>query len=107
MKQYIEFPVAKGGRVVIETEDQGVEQGIEPAARGGGLIKRAEKTFDDAVDNIRTTAEVLVAKLSDLAEVPDEIQVEFGVKMNGKVGAVIASGDVEANFKTTLKWKRT
>ena len=35
-----------------------------------------------------------------------EIEVEFGMKMDVKAGAIIASTGVEANFKVKLKWKR-
>ena len=42
-------------------------------------------------------------KLSSLQ--PDRIEVEFGLKMNADVGAILASAGVEANYKITLAWE--
>jgi len=45
-------------------------------------------------------------QLRSLAEPPDEVAVEFGVKMNAETGAIIAKASTEANFKINLTWKK-
>ena len=35
---------------------------------------------------------------------PQEIHLEFGVKLGGKAGVVFASAESECNFKVGLKW---
>lgn len=35
---------------------------------------------------------------------PDEIDLEFGIKLSGRLGALIASVDSEATFKVKLNW---
>ena len=35
---------------------------------------------------------------------PDEVTVEFGLKLGKKVGVVLAEGSGEVNFKVALKW---
>jgi hypothetical protein len=45
-------------------------------------------------------------KLAKLSRSPLEIDVEFNLRRNAKLGAVIASSGDEANFKITLKWKQ-
>jgi hypothetical protein len=36
----------------------------------------------------------------------DGLDVEFGLKMGGEAGVIIASASIEANFKVTLHWDR-
>jgi hypothetical protein len=42
-----------------------------------------------------------------LVEPPDEVAVEFGVKMTVETGAVIAKASTDANFKINLTWKKS
>jgi NTP-dependent ternary system trypsin peptidase co-occuring protein len=41
-----------------------------------------------------------------MAEPPDEIAIEFGVKLSADVGAIIARTGGEANFKISLRWQK-
>jgi hypothetical protein len=38
--------------------------------------------------------------------VPNEIKVEFELKLSTEAGAIVAASGIEANYKVTLKWKR-
>lgn len=51
-------------------------------------------------------ATALLEEVRSLAESPDEVGVEFGIKLSGTAGAIIASTAIEAHFKVTLNWKR-
>jgi hypothetical protein len=42
--------------------------------------------------------------LKDLG--PDEAEVEFGLKIGGETGVVIAKGTAEVNFVIRMSWKR-
>ena len=42
-----------------------------------------------------------------LPEPPDEVAVEFGVKMSVETGAVITKASGEGNFKINLSWKKS
>jgi len=55
---------------------------------------------------IRPAAQTIIQKLRALHDPPDEIEVEFGLKLNAQVGAFIAAAGTEANYKVTLTWKR-
>ena len=39
-------------------------------------------------------------------EAPDEIALEFALKVEAEVGVVIAKGTTGANFKVSVKWTR-
>ena len=79
--------------------------------RGGAFaspefIVKANETFDAALDRVRYAAETMLDRLTSLTQPPDEVAVEFGVKLNAETGAVIAKASTEANFKINLKWTR-
>lgn len=105
MKRLIEFPLEGGGSIVVEVDEPVPEGGVERAARPSEISEKAEETFQAALDKIKPAAESIINQLRGISEVPDEIGVEFGIKLNGKFGAVIASAEAEANYKVTLAWK--
>ena len=78
--------------------------------RGGAIsseiVVKANESFETALDRVRWAAEGLLDRLTSLASPPDEVEVEFGVKLNAETGAVIAKAATEANFKINLKWTR-
>jgi Trypsin-co-occurring domain 1 len=105
MKKLVEFELEGGGTVVAEVEALDDGSGLERVSRDGG-IEKASQTFDAALVKVKATAQKLIGGLSDLLVAPDEIELEFGVKLSAKAGVVIASADSEANFKISLKWKK-
>ncbi|WP_322508978.1 CU044_2847 family protein [Anaerolinea sp.] len=104
MKRIVAFPLEEGGEIYVEVEDE--TSGYEPLSRGAEEIRKAGKTFETALEQIRPIAQGILKKLRSLHEAPDEIEVEFGLSLNAEVGAVIASSGVEANYKVTLTWKK-
>jgi hypothetical protein len=105
MKRIVEFPLDGGGSVLVEV-DEPEHGGTVRAARPGEVAEMAEKSFQQALGTIGPAAEIILAKLGDLSEPPDQAVVEFGVKLSGTLNAVIASAVSEANFKVALTWKR-
>jgi hypothetical protein len=107
MKRYLRFDLgAQQGSVIVEVEEPQAEEGIERAARAPELAARAGQTFEAALENIKPIARAVLTKVQDLSEALDEVNVEFGLKLDAKAGVLIASGGVEANFKIVLTWKR-
>jgi hypothetical protein len=105
MKRLIEYPLQDGGTLLIEV-DEPDSGGVSRAARFGDVSEKAQQTFETAIERVRPAAAVIIAKLSDLAQSPEQIQVEFGLKLSAKAGAFIAAAETEANFKITLTWRR-
>ncbi len=102
MKRLISYPLAEGGTVTVEVDDP--DGGVVRAARPGEVAETAKQTLEDALDKIKPAAQAVVSKLRDLHDEPDEITVEFGIKLNAAAGAFIASAGVEANYRVALKW---
>ena len=106
MKRLIEFPLEDGGSIVVEVDEPELPGGVVRAARPGEVVEKARQSFEAAMERIRPVAGTLIAKLRGLHDPPDEVEVEFGLKMNAEAGAVLAAAGAEANYKVTLTWKR-
>jgi hypothetical protein len=105
VKKIVEYPLESGGYISIEIEEFEPESAISRAGRDErGIPEKAAITFEEALDKIKPAASTILKKFRDLSDKPSEVQVEFGLKMNASVGAIISSGGIEANFKVSLKW---
>ena len=83
MPRLVEFLSRAGGNVVVEVAD-----GLGSIVPVGSQVRRSLRpsTF---------TAE----------DAPDEIEVEFGVRLSADVSAIVAKASSETNFKASLRWK--
>jgi Trypsin-co-occurring domain 1 len=106
MKRLIEFPLEDSGVILVEvdgTEPTGrTVRGANPAE----VAERARQTFETSLERIKPAAAAIIAKVRELSDKPEQIGVEFGIKLSAEAGVVIASTGVEANFKVTLLWKK-
>lgn len=102
----VEYKLEQGGSILFEVEETELEKGRAPVSRKPDVPEEATKEFEKALDGVRPVADIILEKLSDLNNKPDNIKVEFGIKMNAQAGAFIAATGVEANFKVTLSWKK-
>ncbi|HEV1993800.1 MAG TPA: CU044_2847 family protein [Candidatus Acidoferrum sp.] len=108
MSQFAQFPLKDGGFLVVEVA--GAESPGSRVMRGSAAedaIAKATDTFESALENVRSAAEGILHQLRSLAQPPDEVAVEFGVKMSAESGAIIAKASGEANFKINLTWKKS
>jgi len=109
MARLAKFVLPDGNSIVAEVDDESFD--TSRVMRGGVLgsseiVVKANESFETALDRVRWAAEGLLDRLTSLASPPDEVEVEFGVKLNAETGAVIAKAATEANFKINLKWTR-
>src|SRR5579871_781424 len=110
MARLAKFVLGDGSSIVAEVDDDSFES-PRGVMRGGAIaspefVVKANETFDAALDRVRYAAESMLDRLTSLTRPPDEVAVEFGVKLNAETGAVIAKASTEANFKINLKWTR-
>lgn len=107
----VEFPLESGGSIVVEVEDRMpsesvVRRGIGQPVRPGEIAVKAGQTLESAFSRIQPAAVAMVAKLRDLMDAPDEIEIHFGIQLSAEVGAIVAHTAGEANFNVRLTWKR-
>jgi hypothetical protein len=106
MNHLIEFPLEDGGTILVEVEQLAPEEGVVPATTPGEVVVKAAQTFEHALVKVKPAANAIINKLRGLSDPPDEIEVEFGLKLDAEAGAFVASVGAEANYKVTLNWKR-
>jgi hypothetical protein len=107
MKRLVEFSLDQGGSVLVEVD----EAPLGPVMRGivkdqSTLVEKANKTFEDATAAVTPTARSLIARLRSVDDPPDEVGIEFGVRLSAQTGAFIASVAADANFKVSMTWRR-
>jgi Trypsin-co-occurring domain 1 len=103
VKRLLEYEAEDSTTVLVEVDDE--EPGFVRASGADRLAGRAAKTLRDALTVIGPTAQVLVERIGHLPTRPSEAVVEFGVRLNGSAGAVIASSEAEGHFKVRLTWR--
>ncbi|MFP5264098.1 MAG: CU044_2847 family protein [Blastocatellia bacterium] len=106
MKRLVEFPLEDGGSMVVEVEDPAPGVGTLRGAHPVEVAERAAQTFETSLAKIKPAAAAIIAKLREMSDQPEQVAVEFGIKLSGAAGVVLASTAVEANFRVTLTWKR-
>jgi len=94
-----------GGSVLVEVNNDSQPSGAVQASRDAdSIVTKAKQSFDNALEKIKPAADVIIKKLRGLTDAPDEIEVEFGIKLGAEAGAVVATTSMEANYKVVLKW---
>ena len=102
MNEFVEVPVSDEISLVVETVD--IRTGTVPAGRLRDLAESATETFDSAMTRLRVAAGTVVRRMRDMGQPPDEVTVQFAVKLATQAGVVIANTSAEANLSVTLKW---
>ncbi len=86
--------------VFIETFDVDAGHDVE-------LVSRDDKNsldFSQSINKALPAAKMVIERLENIASNVKEVEVEFGLKFSGEVGALIAKTGTEANFKIKLVW---
>ena len=106
MGYLLAVPVSDGaepdGVVVFEVDLSEVSADLEFASDEPGVAARARRTLEQALTDLRPSLRRVVGMVRDLA--PSQATVEFGIKMGGETGVIVAKGTAEANFTITLSW---
>lgn len=101
MPELIQYALNTGGVVTVEV---GLPAGVERVGRRQQALQDVTRSFDEALVDVRDAAAAALAQFQGMATKPDEVQITFGVKLDARVGAVIAETGVEGNFQVTVKW---
>src|SRR5262245_35282769 len=102
LNEYVQVPLPDGSSLVVETVE--IRPGTVPAGRLHDIAASATETFDSAMDRLRSAAGSVVLRMKEMAKPPDEVTVQFAVKLATQAGVVIANTSAEANLSVTLKW---
>jgi hypothetical protein len=68
------------------------------------IAVRGIQTFEGAMDSLSGAAELAVARLTNLAQRPDQVTIQFSVQLGTEAGVVIAQAAASANMSVSLTW---
>ncbi len=101
MNEMVRFQLDDGGSVLVEVDEDAV--GIERVSRGHDGVLEAGRRLTEALAGVRDAADASVQTLRVLS--PDGLELEFGVKLTGEAGAIIAKTAAEGHFTVKLSWR--
>ncbi|MFF4985451.1 CU044_2847 family protein [Streptomyces sp. NPDC001046] len=90
-----------GETAVFEVDADQAGSDLELAA-GGDIVARARISVSEALDHVRPVLARVVDATRDLG--PQEVEIQFGLKMGGEAGVIIAKGTAEVNFAVRMVW---
>jgi hypothetical protein len=99
------LPVDGDGTDLLVVEVDDVEGGLVLAAAPDltGGIARAQVTLEEALKKLKPSLQKVAHLMKELS--PQEAQVEFGLKIGGETGVIVAKGTAEVNFIVRLTWR--
>ncbi|KAK1184406.1 CU044_2847 family protein [Streptomyces sp. NBS 14/10] len=99
----VRMPLEDGGAILFE-DVEGVPESDGPvkAGRLGDAVRELPRTVQESLIPVRETARAVLEQLR--AAGPQEVEVEFGVNLSAKAGAVITSGEAAVHLKVRLVW---
>jgi Trypsin-co-occurring domain 1 len=104
VKRLISFPLEGGGTVQVEVEEEAglpVTRGLHPT----DMVETVANSFEATLGAIKPAAVAMASIFRTIADAPDVVEVEFGVKFAGQAGAFIASASTEAQFRVKVVWQ--
>ena len=99
MTEVLRYEVGSG-TVLVEVDDD--SYGVDHPARNEQGILDAGRRLEDALASVRPAATAAVEAMRELA--PEQMEIEFGVKLAGYAGAVIARTSAEGHFILRMSW---
>lgn len=103
MSTLVQLGLADGGEVSVEVAEP--DQGVGPAGRRDP-VGSAVASLEAALVPIRGAASSALRVLRESEIQPDEVQLEFSVKLTAEASAVIARSTVEGQFLVRVAWRR-
>ncbi|WP_086565292.1 CU044_2847 family protein [Streptomyces africanus] len=101
MDGLVEFRTGDGAVVAVEAVEE--RSGSRLVSRGDGTVQ-ATRTFEGALEGVRSAAESALRVFRDGSLKPDGVEIEFGVKLSAETGAFIAKGTAEGHLVVKLTW---
>jgi NTP-dependent ternary system trypsin peptidase co-occuring protein len=102
---FVEVPLGQGEALIVQVDDDA--GGLVRAGRLDEVTATATETFESALGRLKGAAQAVVTRMRTLAEPPDEVTVDFSVKLGTQLGVVIANSSAEANLRVSLRWVGT
>jgi hypothetical protein len=105
--ELVRVPLESGEFIVAEVDNLDIPGGdvILAAPEPGKALAEMQTKLGTGLRRIRPAVTELVEALKDSR--PDSVCVEFGLKIGGETGVILAKGTAEVNFKISMEWKQS
>lgn len=100
MDAVVRYQVGDGSSVLVEVDEDAY--GVEAVARNSDGVVDAGQRLESALASVRKAAQATLDALTKLS--PETVEVEFGIKLAGEAGALIAKTSAEGHFTVRLSW---
>lgn len=91
--------------VLVETDSGDVPGGLVLASpEPGKAAVTATRSLSASLEHLEPVLRTVREKLA--ATAPEHFMVEFGVKLGGESGIILAKGTAEVNLRITMTWGR-
>lgn len=102
MKKLIKYKLKDGSSFHAEI-DVPESEGVVRAGHKD-LPAEANIMFEDAINQVKPMAAVIIDSMRSITDPNPEIELAFGLKLTATAGAVVASAGAEANYSLKLRW---
>lgn len=93
------------GSVLVEADSGEIPGGLVLASvEPGRAAATASRSLSASLEHLEPVLRTVKDKL--VASAPEQFTVEFGVKLGGETGIILAKGTAEVNLKITMTWQR-
>lgn len=103
--QALDIVLSNGSAILVETERSASPGGLELSGKDReDLAARAVRSAPEIFAQIGVLVGDVRAGLVDA--LPDELEVEFSVKLSAEAGVLITRTSAEGTFRVCAKWKK-
>lgn len=95
----VEFSRTTPDKIIRET-------GIFDRLKREDIVDKSDKAITKAMDTIKLMSQRVDTTIKGLPNLPQHVEIEFGMKFDGELGVVIAKVSMEASIAVKLTWDR-
>ena len=99
------FQLDEDAPILVEFTPQSQSENTASLMRTD-LEERSAEAIHHAMNTLRNMAQQVIETLNTLDDQPDQVEVEFGLKLNWEGQAAIAHNSERANFKVKMTWNQ-
>jgi len=105
VSRLVELDLNEGGSILVEV-DEPSRGPVTRGARPEEVVTRAGQSLEQVLGRLGPAVKGIVAELRRTADWPDDVEVEFAVKLSADSNVIIARAGGEANFRISLRWSK-
>jgi Trypsin-co-occurring domain 1 len=103
MDTVMRYQVGNDSSVLVEIDED--TYGVEAVSRLSDGVFEAGQRLESALGTVSDAARATLDAMKKLG--PETVEVEFGIKLAGEAGAMIAKTSAEGHFTVRLVWSPT